>query len=291
MLLRIALFLVMALGLAGFGTVAWLGTRPPPTIMSAAPQTDPPPLRSMVLAASHSLRAGTLLRPEDITAIEVPPADIPRGARRDTPVGRTELLGAMLRHTLSAEEIMLPGDIVRTGDRGFLAAVLAPGRRAITIGVDAVSGTAGLIWPGDHVDVILTQAIEDTTAAPGRRVSGETVMHDIRVIAIDQDLTQGATRDTVPGVAPGTVVTAANRTVTLEASPDQAERVAVATRLGHLSLSVIAAEDAAPDAAPARAAAITWGGDVSPALQAGHAAGTNTIRVFLGKDDGKDFHF
>ncbi len=65
--------------------------------------------------------------------------------------------------------------------------------RATTVGVDAVSGTAGLIWPGDHVDVLLTQVTEDQTLPASRRASAETVLGDVRVIAIDQQLMQGAT--------------------------------------------------------------------------------------------------
>ena len=67
----------------------------------------------------------------------------------------------MVRQTLLQHQVILPADIMRPGDHGFLAAVLTPGRRATSIGVDAVSGTAGLIWPGDHVDVILTQEMPE----------------------------------------------------------------------------------------------------------------------------------
>ena len=84
---------------------------------------------------------------------------------------------------------------MRPGDHGFLAAVLKQGMRAVTVGVDAVSGTAGLIWPGDRVDVILTQSMDDPKLPPGRRVAAETVLQDARVIAIDQVLVQGGVPD------------------------------------------------------------------------------------------------
>ena len=64
--------------------------------------------------------------------------------------------------------------------------------RAVSVGVDAVSGTAGLIWPGDRVDVVLTQQLSDDNCPPTVDVAGETVLPDIRVIAIDQALVQGA---------------------------------------------------------------------------------------------------
>jgi pilus assembly protein CpaB len=318
MLLRICLFFVMALGLAGFGTVVWVGTRPPPPVPIAA---IPPPPRNLIIATSHTLRTGSLLRPEDLTSIDIPPTSVPRGARRDTSAARNEVLGALVRHPIGAGEIVLPDDIVRPGDHGFLAAVLAPGTRAVAIGVDAVAGTAGLIWPGDRVDVILTQSLDDKDSSPGRRIAGETVLHDVRVIAIDADLTQGATAGAVPGGGqPNAKPT--SRTVTLEVTPAAAERVAVAERLGKLSLAVIAADVAAdaeatpalvtterpgpantptstptllpPASGAAKAMApapqITWGGDVSAAL-GGHDGSKTTIRVFDGSGDGKDFKF
>ena len=81
-------------------------------------------------------------------------------------------------------------DVTRSRERGFLSAVLCPGTRAVSIGVDQVSGVAGLIWPGDQVDVILTQ--EFTPADRGRIVTSETILTDVRVIAVDQDIAQGA---------------------------------------------------------------------------------------------------
>ena len=289
MLLRVALFIVMAVGLAGFGTVAWISTRtpappPPKAVAIAAPSVTVP-----VLAAAHTLRAGALLKPDDLTTAVLPPAQVPQGASPDTPAARADLLGAMLRRTVSAGEVLLPLHVMRVGDRGFLAAVLGPGLRAATVGVDAITGTAGLIWPGDHVDLILTDTIDDPAAPLGRRIAGETVLQNVRVIAIDQDLIQGATEPTA-----GIMQNQQSRTVTLEVSPANAERVAVATRLGHLSLSVISADMAEPAIVPAIvAAAVTWGGDVSTALQVGHKGdqSSNMLHLFEGSAEGKEFHF
>jgi pilus assembly protein CpaB len=292
MLLRIALFLIMAAGLAGFGAVAWLSTRPP------APTRTPivaVPVTMHVLAAVRTLRPGVLLKPDDLTPVALAPSAVPQGASPDTPAARAELLGAMLRRTVLAGEVLLPAHVMRAGDRGFLAAVLGPGLRAATVGVDAVSGTAGLIWPGDHVDLILTETIDDPAAPLGHRIAGETVLHNARVIAIDQELMQGATA----APAATSYNASQSRTVTLEVSPENAERVAVATRLGHLSLSVISADTTDPqagsvDLASAVAPApVIWGGDVSAALQAGRKGEppSNTLRVYEGGADGKEFHF
>ena len=117
----------------------------------------------VVLAAANTLRAGSLLKPDDIEAREMlETRGCLLGARPRHAAGPfSEFFGAMVRQTLLQHQVVLPADIMRPGDHGFLAAVLTPGRRATSVGVDAVSGTAGLIWPGDHVDVILTQEMPD----------------------------------------------------------------------------------------------------------------------------------
>ena len=81
-------------------------------------------------------------------------------------------------------------DVLAPRDRGFIANVLREGYRAVAVGVDPVSGVAGLIWPGDHVDILLTQELEGAPVA--RKNLGETVLTDVRVIAIDQDMVQSA---------------------------------------------------------------------------------------------------
>jgi pilus assembly protein CpaB len=297
MLLRIALFLVMAAGLAGFGAVAWVSTHAPAP-PAAGTIAVAPPVTVSVLVAARTLRPGVLLKPDDVTSAVVAQSAVPAGARPDTPAARAELLGAMLRRSVLVDEVLLPIHVMRAGDRGFLAAVLGPGLRATTVGVDAITGTAGLIWPGDHVDLILTETIDDPSAPLGRRIAGETVLHNVRVIAIDQELMQGATAATT-----GTNYNA-SRTVTLEVSPANAERVAVATRLGHLSLSVISADTSeaptvtsaslsTPSVGVATSAPVTWGGDVSKALDTGRKGdpATTLLRVYEGSAEGKEFHF
>jgi pilus assembly protein CpaB len=295
MLLRIALFFVMAAGLAGFGAVAWISTRAAP-LSQAGTVAVVPPVTLSVLAAARTLRPGVLLKPDDVTTLVMAQSAVPVGARLDTPTARAELLGAMLRRTVLVDEVLLPIHVMRAGDRGFLAAVLGPGLRATTVGVDAVTGTAGLIWPGDHVDLILTETIDDPAAPLGRRIAGETVLRNIRVIAIDQELMQGATAATT-GPNPNA---SQSRTVTLEVSQENAERVAVATRLGHLSLSVISADTsdtpASMDTSNVEVVArapVTWGGDVSKALGTGRKSdpATAVFRVYEGGADGKEFHF
>jgi pilus assembly protein CpaB len=278
MVLRIMFFALMAIGLVGFGTVAWISTRPPPPPPHVA--APPPPAKIAVLGAARPLRAGSLLKPEDLAAKEILVADRSADMSADTPDARRALSGAMVRRSLSAGEPIRPGDVMRPGDHGFLAAVLQPGMRAVTVAVDATTGAAGLIWPGDRVDLILTQTIQAAAMPLGHRVAAETVLSNVRVIAIDQQLVQGADANQSDSQA---------RTVTLEVTQEQAVSVSVATRLGRLSLSVRSAE-AGANVAPSRDT--TWAVDVSPALGAEPPPHQqDTLRVYSGSGDAKEFKF
>jgi len=302
MVVRLAFFCLMALGLAGFGTVAWIATRPsdPSTDQLAALA-----VKIKVLTAARAVHAGALLKPDDLASVEIAPEDKSADATIDSVESRTALLGAMMRRSLNPGEEVHAADLLRPGDRGFLAAVLQPGTRAITVAVDSVTGSAGLIWPGDHVDLILTQTLANDLAPAGRRVAAETALSDVRVIAIDQQIVEGADATSRATQA---------RTITLEVSPEQAERVSVAVRLGRLSLVVRAAspaggEQLADGFSGAGATTTTWADDVSPALRGGSPVPTSadsvatapapvaaapmnpSMRIFSGAADGKEYHF
>ena len=278
MVLRIMFFALMAIGLVGFGTVAWISTRPPPPPPHVA--APPPPAKVAVLGAARPLRAGSLLKSEDLAAKQILVSDRSDDMSADTPDARRALSGAMVRRSLSVGEPVRASDVMRPGDHGFLAAVLQPGMRAVTVAVDATTGAAGLIWPGDRVDLILTQTIQAAAMPLGHRVAAETVLSNVRVIAIDQQLVQGADANQTDNQA---------RTVTLEVTQEQAVSVSVATRLGRLSLSVRSA-DAGTNVAASRDT--TWAVDVSPALGAEPPPHQqDTLRVYSGSGDAKEFKF
>ncbi len=225
-----------------------------------------------------------LLKPEDLASRAVPINDpAADDSNADTPDARRGLVGAMVRRSLSPDDIVRNGDVMRPGDHGFLAAVLEPGMRAVTIAVDNTTGLAGLIWPGDRVDLILTQTIGETNLPIGHRVAAETVLQDARVIAIDQQIMQGAV------AAPDSQA----KTVTMEVTEEQAERISVATRLGRLSLSVRSADTTQRFARPTSGTNTTWAVDVSPALGSGPPAppADNVVRVFQGGGDVKEFRY
>ena len=274
--LAIACLLIAATAL-GYVALQMVRPPPPPVVAEAAPPPPPPPpVRTRLLVASRALPAGTLLKDEDFTVREVPPEDVPEGALASSDETRAEMRGALLRRYLDPGATVTRADFLRPRDRGFLAAVLRPGMRAISIGVDATTGAAGLIWPGDQVDVILTQELGNSDAPLARRVVSETILTDVRVIAVDQQITQGPGSSEAPA---GRLA----RTVSLEVTPEQAEKVAVARTLGRVDITV-RAMDQAPEDALARATTSVFSSDVSPALARSGTSPGSRVRVIQGSD-------
>jgi pilus assembly protein CpaB len=281
MVLRIAFFALMALGLLGLGFIAYASTRSPHEANGA----PPPTVNVHVLTAAKEILAGSLLKPGDLSSKEVSINAVPAGATMDNDDERRGLIGAMMRRSLTAGEAIHLTDALRPGDHGFLAAVLKGDMRAVTVAIDATTGTAGLIWPGDRVDLILTQTINDPALPAGRRVVAETVVSDSRVIAIDQRMVEGAANSAASPDA---------HTVTLEVNKNDAQGVQVAIRLGRLSLSVRPA-DSQPDAPNARnGSTTTFASDVSRALSGDLAPpvpAAQSIKIWSGTGEAKDFKF
>jgi pilus assembly protein CpaB len=260
-MLVVGLMLATALAL---GLMAFQVARTPQAVVRA-PYTSPAPVTVNYLTTARALPIGTLLRDEDLSVSTVPPDRMPPNALADTPEARTAMHGGLVRRYIDPGAAITADDVLRVRDRGFLAAVLEPGMRAASVGVDEISGVAGLIWPGDRVDVILTQNMDSATPV-AQRVVSERVLSDLRIIAVDQNIT----RDGSAGA--GHVA----RTVTLQISPEDADRLAVAQHLGHLSLVVRSLDK---DTVDAQSPTSTFSRDVSPALAA--PAGT-TVRVIQG---------
>ena len=289
MIVRVAFFILMSLGLIGFGTVAWITTRP----MSLG---GPPPTK-MILVAMQPIQGGSLLTSEDVQQKEISADEMVKEYNLDTAEARRGIMGAMVKRNLGAGEAIRSDDLMRPSDHGFMAAVLSPGMRAVTINLDAASGSSGLIWPGDRVDLILTQMNNDPGATIGRRISAHTVLSNVRVVAVDSQLVNAPNRNAAASLD------AQNRTVTLEVDEEQAQRVSVGMRLGRLSVSVRAASTLAGNAKTEKRDA-TFASDVLPDLMdkpapapVVHAAAPPPppaeppMRVFSGPSEAKEFKF
>jgi pilus assembly protein CpaB len=135
-----------------------------------------------------------------------------------------DLFGAVIRRGIAAGEPITTGRIIKSGERGFMAAVLIPGYRAMSIKIGADSGVAGLVFPGDRVDIILTHNIEKKDGEQHR--ASETILENVRILALDSRVDDMTGQ---PKLA---------KTATLELTPKQVEILSVARELGRLSLSL-----------------------------------------------------
>ncbi len=247
--------------------VLWLRTPAPQQQQAAQPKVA----QQSVLVAARAIPARTILRADDIRWQDVAADQVPAGSVQRGQGNETEFVGAAVSKSFAAGDPLILANILKPADPGFLPAVLDPGTRAVSISVGVAEGGAGLVAPGDHVDVLLTQSFNDTDLTPGIRSVGETVLKDLRVIAIDQTIGEipkqkggeprgGAAEPHIP------------KTVTLEVTESQAERLMVAVQLGKLELALRSLEPVSTTetAEPAPGAADnkpTWAYEVSPALR------------------------
>lgn len=239
--LRLSIIMVFFFATVALGLIAYSMNLPKaqiPVVQVTESTLAPPTVGYFV--AVHPLPRGTLARDEDFEVRSVPPERVPAGAILDTPDAKIGLRGSLVRNFLDTASPVTSKDILRPRERGFLASVLAPDTRAVSINVDAASGVSGLIWPGDYVDLVLTQ--ESTTVAEKPNPDyqhgtlSETVVHNVRIVAVDQEIVQGGSASNVNA---GKLA----HTVSLELAPEQVKRVTVAAQLGKLSLAVRAAVD------------------------------------------------
>lgn len=233
-----------------------------------------------ILVAASNLPAGTLVRDEHVEWRPWPEDDnleekyIVQNKRKIE-----GLLGTVVRAGISAGEPITDGRLVKPGQSGFLAAVLKPGSRAISIEVDATSGIAGFVFPGDRVDLVLTLNVSNggETSKNGHHAS-ETILTDVRIVAMDQstnDQTQEAS---------------VRRIATLEVSPKEVEIVSVSRELGRLSLSLrsiarVEDKEKSADGEPVlkkeRGRGFTWDSEASSLIAAPSQTGKapNTVAV------------
>ena len=212
---------------------AWWYFRPTPA--APAPKAAPPPKPlPVVLTASKDLAVGSL-----ITANDVLWSPLKNGAVLSAHMlrGKTDpssVVGAVARRAVYKGMPLTWSSIVRPGQYGFLAAALRPNHRAVTILVNRATGQAGLIYPGDRVDVILTVQVKDGQTRETNTFTG-TILEDIRVVAVNRQVESSISNQ---GQSSGKTSRNAGNTVTLEVLPLEAERLVLATAKGDVSLAM-----------------------------------------------------
>jgi len=250
---------ILALLAGALLAVLWFRQPAPHAVVAKPIATE------LVLVATRWLPAGALLRPGDVTWGEMVVADAVASDIVQGSVNQSDYVGAVTRRAFAAGEPIWGIALIKPGDSEFLVAALRPGFRAISIAVDAPQSGAGLVLPGDRVDVILTQSFGNGGGDAAHKSVGETVLRDLRVIAVDQTLVV-VPKPAEPGGTPGDA--RIPKTVTLEVTERQAEQLLVAEQLGKIELSLLGLADqqAVTVPSPEIATPPVWASDVSPAL-------------------------
>ena len=223
--LILLLVAVMLAGGTGMLVRSWLAQR---RTVEAEAAPMPPPAQKSILVARGAIARGQIVKPADVAWQIWPDASVDRAYIQKGTKTIEDFAGWVARDPLGPGEPVTENKMVAPGSRGFLAAVLRPGMRAVSVPVTRTSGISGFVFPGDQVDILITHPLPASTGkGPSvQRQASETVLHDVRVLAGDQKLDNKASE---PVVA---------QTATLEVTPKQSEIIAVASEMGKLSLSL-----------------------------------------------------
>ena len=210
---------LLARGLLGGGTQTARASLPPPR-----------PATVQVLVAASNLSSGTALTPSMVRWQEWPKSAVDSSfiSESGNPDINHITQGVVVRAPLVAGQPIATTMIVHAGSAGFMAAQVTPGMRAISVGITTESGAGGFILPNDRVDVIVTGQVSESP----RRYASITLLHDVRVLAVDQTYREDKDQKVVLA-----------KTATLELTPRQAELVETSQAAATISLSLRALGD------------------------------------------------
>ena len=201
-----------------------------------APPAPPQPVTDAVLVAARELSFGAVISDADMRWDPWPKDHVPAGVivQSAQPRAMDDVRGAIVRSNLLAGEPLRTDRLVKGANSGFLSAVLPGGSRAVAIDLtdQGKSAAGGFILPNDRVDVIRTFHPDDAPNA----FASETILRNIRVLAIGQSVQEKQAERTVIG-----------STATIEVTPDQAEKVILAQRTGMLTLTLRSMTDSSKE--------------------------------------------
>jgi pilus assembly protein CpaB len=217
--------LIIALGAGGIAAYLASGSdnKPAPAIPVAQLATVD------VLVAKSDIGLGQSVKPEDLQWQTWPTATASSTLirRTDRPNATTEIIGQIARAPFVSGEPIREQKLVKADGSGFMAAILPTGMRAVSTEITPETGAGGFILPNDRIDVILSKHEKNPDRQGTETVQSETVLSNIRVLAIDQAPKEKDGQNSVVG-----------RTVTLELKPEQAETLARVRQSGTLSLAL-----------------------------------------------------
>jgi len=175
---------------------------------------------SKVVVAAADVDLGTPLAPQMLKVADWPAGSVPAGAFTDIKTLDTRVL----KTSVSRGEPVLESKLAPLGATGGLSAVIKEGNRAMTVRVNDVVGVAGFALPGNYVDIVVNTVDETAKAADGNNSISKIVLEHILVLAVAQEQNRDETKPKVVNA------------VTLEVTPDQAEKLDLARSVGTLSL-------------------------------------------------------
>jgi pilus assembly protein CpaB len=212
---------VVLAGASVFLARNWIQEQARPVVVQQAAE---PENTIMVVVAKDRMTFGNTVRKEQLRLVKWPGDAVPEGAFTsiEAVVGNEE---RVVLRAIEVNEPVLQNKLSGFGGKASLAAILAPEMRAVTIRVNDVAGVAGFVLPGDRVDVMLTR---DPTGGAGGNLANnlitDVLLQNVKVLGIDQDANEDKEK---PSVA---------KAVTLEVSPEQAQKLALASQIGSLAL-------------------------------------------------------
>ncbi len=213
-----------------------------------------------VLVAKRSLPAGTFLHTDqDLEWAELPAEAILPNYIHEGSDSLSSYEGGVSRQAFKAAEPVVPTMVVKRGAGGFLSAVLEPGKRAVSLDVSPTTSAAGFIFPGDHVDLIVAHKVNYNIdpSTQDQTIVSDTFVQNVRVVAVDQMLDNPENKAILA------------KTITVEVSPQEAERVAVAQQLGIISFTLRSmASDVQPEPVDSANTANTAADGAIPATDA-----------------------
>src|SRR5215471_11526301 len=238
--MRAARIVVLAVALGAGGVAAYLASgskEPPPPAPAPVVQID----TVDILVARADINMGQVVAATDLQW-QAWPASAASSyflRKKDRPDGIEQLTGSIARSPFVAGEPIREAKLIKANGSGFMAALLPSGMRAVSTEISPETGAGGFILPNDRVDVLLTRHDREAEKATGvEAVLSETILTDVRVLAIDQTIEEKNGQRVVVG-----------RTATLELSPGQAETLAASRQRGTLSLALRSLIDANSTAA------------------------------------------
>ncbi len=237
-----AIVIVIALVIVGFTLMSLRDyfTREP--VVEAVVQQ---PAAQRILVAKRNLASGAFVQvAEDLEWQDAPASENKTEAKEGEQAAATttnnyqyegsvkieEFNGAVVRRSIRAGEPIVPAMLMKPGEGGFMSAVLEPGKRAVSISVNPISGNAGFVSPGDRVDLLITYRVRNgsnaDTSGPDS-IGTETFAHNVRVLAVDQSLDNPENKAILA------------KTITVEVTSQQAEKISVASELGKISVALV----------------------------------------------------